>query len=189
MGRVCFERGDLSMKSQLERRVLLEKDGTYYYLLKIIRRGFDVYCTMPDLDIHHSHHESGESHFRFQHSGRQTGQEPRIVLQTGEAGELIQDGVVSVALRGLGRAAGIIWATIVIDSPDADFRVFQRTLDHCFVIPCSKIAKSEILEIGIWAVPSRNEVSFHRNNPDVDSDLLFKISDDEPQIWLFARPY
>ncbi len=41
------------------------KEGTEkYYLLKVVRRGFDVYCFPPGLGVHYSRHKSGESHFR-----------------------------------------------------------------------------------------------------------------------------
>ena len=41
------------------------KDGTnQYYLLKVQRRGFDVYCFPPHLGVHYSLPESGEAHFQ-----------------------------------------------------------------------------------------------------------------------------
>ena len=44
------------------------------------------------------------------------------------------------------------------------------------------------VEVGVWAVPARNQVSFEFNNPNISADLLYKVADCEPQIWVYARP-
>ena len=84
------------------------KEGTHqYYLLKVERRDFDVYCFLPDLGVHHSLHCSGESHFRYEGKVTKPGEEPPVALIMGEAGTPIKNGIRSASLRGLGRAAGI----------------------------------------------------------------------------------
>ena len=48
---------------------------------------------------------------------------------------------------------------------------------------------TKLIEIGVWAVPDRNKVSFEFNNPNIPADLLYKVAHCEPQIWIYARPF
>ena len=48
---------------------------------------------------------------------------------------------------------------------------------------------TSFLEIGVWAVPTRNKDSFEFNNPNVPTDLLYKVAECEPQIWVSAQPF
>jgi hypothetical protein len=166
------------------------KDGTYrYYLLKVERRDFDVYCFLPDLGVHHSLHRSGESHFRYEGKAAKPREEPPVALVMGEAGTPIKNGIRSTSLRGLGRACGICTAIFSIASLSRDIRKFNRSARECFVIdtePFSKDTKG--VEVGVWAVPDRNKVSFEFNNPNIPADLLYKVTQCEPQIWIYARP-
>jgi len=165
-------------------------DGTHqYYLLRVQRRGFDVYCFPPHLGIHFSLHESGVSHFRFEEKAGETGREPPVVLQSGEAGKPIDSGIIGVSLNELGRAAGICTALCQIDSLDEDFQEFNRKPKELFVINKGLFSKDiYLIEIGVWAVPARNEISFEFNNPNISADLLYKVSQCEPQIWIYAKP-
>jgi len=167
------------------------KDGTHqYYLLKIQRRGFDVYCFPPHLGVHYTLHESGESHFRFEEKAGETGKEPPVVLQQGEAGELIDGGIICASLKDLGRAVGICTARYPIDSLGSDFQKFNRKPKECFMIdknlPMIKGVRG--IEVGVCAVPARNEVSFKFNNLNIHADLLYKVASCEPQIWIYAQP-
>jgi hypothetical protein len=45
------------------------------------------------------------------------------------------------------------------------------------------------VEVGVWAVPDRNKISFEFNNPGISADLLYKVTKCEPQIWIYARPF
>jgi len=45
------------------------------------------------------------------------------------------------------------------------------------------------VEVGVWAAPVRNKVSFEFNNPNIPADLLYKVAYCEPQIWIYARPF
>jgi hypothetical protein len=166
------------------------KDNTHrYYLLKVQRRGFDIYCFPPHLSIHCTVHESGEGHFTFERkAASKSGREPPVVLQQGEAGTPINNGIMRASLNDLGRAAGICTAHYPINSLSNDFEEFQRSAGKCFVIDKNSFSEDvRGVEVGIWAVPARNEASFEFNNPNISSDL-YKVASCEPQIWIHARP-
>jgi len=166
-------------------------DSAYrYYLLKVQRHGFDVYCFPPHLGMHISLHESGESHFRFEEAAGETGEEPPVVLTLGEAGKPVDGGIVCAPLKNLGRAAGICTAHYPIDSLNNDFQKFNRKLKECFIIDKNSPSIKDVrgIEVGVWAVPDRNKVSFAFNNPNVPEDLLYKVTQCEPQIWIYAQP-
>ena len=167
------------------------KDGTdRYYLLKVMRRGFDVYCIPPHLGVHYSLHRSGESHFRYEEKAAKSGEEPPVALVMGEAGTPIGKGIIRAPLGDLGRASGICTAIFSIDSLSHDFRKFNRSAVECFVIDTELFSKdTKAIEVGVWAVPARNEVSFEFNNPNIPEDLLYKVAQCEPQIWIYARPF
>jgi hypothetical protein len=167
------------------------KDGTHrYYLLKVVRRGFDVYCIPPHLGVHFSLHQSGESHFRFEGKAEKTGEEPPVALVMGEAGTPIGKGIIRAPLGNLGRASGICTAIYSIDALSNDFQEFDRSAVECFVIDTELFSKNTRgVEVGVWAVPDRNKVSFEFNNPNIPADLLYKVAQCDPQIWIYARPF
>jgi hypothetical protein len=167
------------------------KEGTdQYYLLKVVRRGFDVYCFLPDLGMHYSLHESGESHFSHESEATNLGEQPPVALAMGEAGIPIKNGIQSKSLRDLGRAVGICTATFSIDSLSHEFRKFEHSVEECFVIDKASFSKdTSIIQVGVWAVPERNKSSFEFNNPNVSENLLYKVVQCEPQIWIFATPF
>ena len=170
--------------------IVIKDDAYRYYLLKVERRGFDVYCCLPDLGVHHSLHSSGESHVRYEGKATKPREEPPVALVMGEAGTPIKNGIRSVSLRGLGRASGICTAIFSIASLSHDFRKFNRSVGECFVIDTELFSKdTKAVEVGVWAVPDRNKVSFEFNNPNIPADLLYKVAQDEPQIWIYARPF
>jgi len=166
------------------------KDGTNkYYLLKVIRREFDVYCIPPHLGVHFSLHESGESHFRYEEKTAKSGEEPPLALIMGEAGTPVGKGIIRSPISDPGRASGICTAIFSIVSLNQDFRKFNRSRGKCFVIDTGIFPKGTGgIEVGVWAVPTRNQVSFEFNNPDISTDLLYKVTNCEPQIWIYARP-
>jgi len=167
------------------------KDGIHrYYLLKVVRRGFDVYCIPPDLGVHYSLHESGESHFRSEGKAAKPREEPPVALAMGEAGTPIGKGIIRAPLGDLGRASGICTAIYPIDSLSQDFRKFGRSAGKCFVIDTDLFSKdTSFVEIGVWAVPDRNKVSFEFNNPNIPANVLYTVVQCEPQIWIYARPF
>ncbi len=167
------------------------KEGTHkYYLLKVVRRGLDVYCIPPHLGVHYSLHESGESHFRYEGKAAKSGEESPVALVMGEAGTPIGKGIIRAPLGDLGRACGICTAIFSIVSLSQDFQKFYRSAGECFVIDAELFSKGASgIEVGVWAVPARNEVSFEFNNPNIPADLLYKVVQCEPQIWIYARPF
>ncbi len=107
-----------------------------------------------------------------------------------EAGTPIGKGIIRAPLSGLGRASGICTAIFSIDSLSQNFRKFNRSARECFVIDAQLFPKGiKGVEVGIWAVPARNKVSFEFNNPNIPADLLYKLAYCEPQIWIYARPF
>ena len=167
------------------------KDGSdRYYLLKVVRHGLDIYCIPPDLRVHYSLHGSGEAHFRSEGKAAQPKEQPPVALVEGEAGTPISRGIIRAPLGDLGRASGICTAIYSIDSLSHDFRKFERNAGECFVIDTDLFPKdTKLIEIGVWAVPARNKVSFEFNNPNIPADLLYKVAHCEPQIWIYARPF
>ena len=166
------------------------KDGIHrYYLLKVERSGFNVYCFPPHLGVHYSLHESGESHFRFEEKAAKHGGELPVVLVMGEAGKPIGKGIICAPLHELGRASCICTAIFSIDSISHDFRKLDRSVRECFVIDKDLLPKdTSSVEIGVWAVPTRNQISFEFNVPNIPVGLLHKVAQCEPQIWIYARP-
>jgi hypothetical protein len=166
-------------------------DGNHqYYLLKIKRNGFDIVCTPPHLGMHYTAHKSGESHFRPEEKTTKHRDELPVIMSDGEAGKPSARGIVRESLENLGRASCIFDAFYPINSLNNDFQKFSRGSKECFVIE-KDLFPNEIsfIQIGVWAVPARNEVSFEFNNPNIPADLLYKVARCEPQIWIYARPF
>ena len=167
------------------------KDGIHqYYLLKVERSGFDVYCFPPHLGVHYSLHKSGEAHFRFEGKAKKSGEEPPVALIGGEAGIPNGEGIIRASLGDMGRASCICTALYPINSLSNDFQKFKKSAGECFVIDTDLFSNdTSFVEIGVWAVPDRNKVSFEFNNPDILADLLYKVAHGDPQIWICARPF
>jgi hypothetical protein len=170
--------------------VVIKDGNAQYYLLKVMRHGFDIYCIPPHLGVHYSLHESGESHFRHEEKSAKSGYESPMALVMGEAGTPSSEGIIRASLSDLGRAAGICTAVFSIDSLSQDFQTFNRSGAECFVIDTGLFPKgTDGIEVGVWAVPARNKASFEFNNPNILTDLLHKVAYCEPQIWVYARPF
>jgi len=113
-----------------------------------------------------------------------------VALVMGEAGAPSGSGIIRAPLSDLGRASGICSAVFSIDSQNQDFQTFYRSGGECFVIDGGLFLKgTKGVEVGVWAVPARNEASFEFNNPNVPPTLLYKVAYCEPQIWVYARPF
>ena len=163
--------------------VVLRRGDDLFDLLKVERRGFDTYCFPPDVPYHYSAHESGEAHIRKEHPRREPEREPGFLLMDGEIGPRTR-------VSDLGRADCVCVVGYQIDSPDSDLRPFTGNQEPCFVIDAGSLPPgTAFLEIGVWTVPSRNEASFHFNNPGLTPESLHKVSSVEPQIWMYARPW
>jgi len=178
------------MSTKKEIFVVIKDGRNQYYLLKIVTSDCDVYCIPPILGIHLSTHESGKSHFQYDSNEKELGQEPPVILAMGEAGTLFGNGIMRASLSDLGRASCICTATYPIGSLSSDFMKFQRNAVECFIINKDSFTKdTTLVEIGVWAVPSRNKASFDFNNPDIPEGLLYKLPTCEPQIWIYARRF
>jgi hypothetical protein len=169
--------------------VTIKDDIHKYYLLKIERNGFDVYCFPPHLGLHYSLHASGESHFKVEEKVANIGEEPAIALVGGEAGTPKGEGIIRASLDDIGHASCICTALYPVNSPSNDFQTFQKSSGECFVIDIGSFPEgTRFVEIGVWAVPTRNQISFEFNVPNITADLLYKVVQCEPQIWIYARP-
>ena len=188
--RLASARGATDVPANATVFVVIREGAALYYLLKVIRRGFDVYCIPPHLGMHYSLHESGEAHFRHERNVTNPEAQPPMVLMDGEAGIRVGDGIVRAPLADLGRACGICSAMCPIGSLSNDFGSFNRSPQNCFVIDATEFpAGTDWIEVGVWAVPTRNEVSFAFSIPDIAAPLLYKLAEVEPQLWIYARRF
>jgi hypothetical protein len=113
-----------------------------------------------------------------------------VALIMGEAGTPSGKGIIRAPLSDLGRASGICSAVFSIDSLSQDFQTFNRSEEECFVIDAGLFPKgTKGVGVGVWAVPTRNKASFEFNNPNIPTNLLYKVAYCEPQIWVYARPF
>jgi len=168
------------------------KDGIHrYYLLKVERRGFNVYCFLPHLGMHYSLHESGEAYFRPEGKAGKPGEEPPVVLLNGEAGRPIYKGFMRKSLHELGSACGICTAVYPIGSLSHDFPKFNRSAGECFVIDTDSFPRgTNSVKVEVWAVPASNRASFEFNRPNIPANLLYKkVAQDDLQIWMYAEPF
>ena len=169
--------------------IIIREDNRQYYLLKVVRREFDVYCIPPHLGMHYTLHESGKAHFQPEERTKKPRRELPVVLLMGEAGKPISTGIICAPLADLGCASGICTAIFLIDSLSQDFQEFNRNPSECFVIDKDMFPKNTSgIVVGVWAVPNRNQVGFEFNNPGIDANLLYKVTSCEPQIWIYAQP-
>lgn len=166
------------------------KDGNQqYYLLKIVKRNYDVYCIPPNLGIHYTLHESGQSHFRHEAKPGDPAEQLPLLMSMGEAGTLCNDNVIVSSIRDTGRALNICNVIYSIEELDRDYLKFNRSVSECFVIDRELFpVNTNIIMVGVWAVPERNKVSFEFNNRDIDEAQFYKVEHCEPQIWIFSRP-
>jgi hypothetical protein len=165
--------------------VVLRAPQGLFSILKIIRRGVDVYCIPPGVGFHYSLHESGESHFRYDR--KIPAEMPPMVFMDGEAGVRTPKGIIRGSLADLGRAEQGCWMMSGIESPVEDYRKFTKSTVGCFVIELAElVADAALLTLGVWAVPRRNETSFWFNNRDADPSLVFRDTASDPQVWISA---
>ena len=168
--------------------VVFQDGSNRFYFLKVERRDLDVYCFVPKLGAHFSRHQSGESHFKSEGYPVSPEEQPPVIM-IGPAGETILNGVLATRLVDLGTASRICTAIFPISSLSEDFRRFNRKITNCFVVDRDLVPHgSSGLEIGVWAVPSRNKISFDWNNPGIPETFMLRATQCEPQIWLYARP-
>ncbi len=175
---------------KIEIFVAIKEDTQRYYLLKVVRRDFDVYCIPPNLGVHFTLHESGMSHFRSEGNRVEIRGEPSVALVMGEAGACVGKDIVRASLKNLTRASSICTLTCLINTLSHDFQRLDRSVRECFVIDKDALSKDKKgIEVGIWAVPASNKIGFEFNNPNIPANSLYKVSQCEPQIWIYYRPF
>ena len=140
------------------------KEGVHkYYLAKVERRGFDVFCFLPKSGFHHSLHESGESHIRNERGSKKPIKELPVILQNGEAGIPDGEGFICKSLSGLGCAIRICNVIISTNALSSDFPEFNKDVEKCFIIEKEdkelfpKDSKEAV--VSVWAVPEGNKVA------------------------------
>ena len=172
---------------EVELFIVIKEGIEKYYLLKVVRRGFDVYCFPPGLGVHYSRHKSGEAHFRSEEKATKLGDELPIMMMDGEAGPPTGEGFQHATLDDLGVASDIFNTFYPIDSLDREYRKFDRIVQECFVIDKDLLPKdTSMIQVGVSAVPARNKISFEFPNRKIPANLLYKVETCEPQIWVFA---
>lgn len=172
----------------LDVRVVLRVHTDSFYLLRVERRGFDIYCFVPRLGAHFSRHRSGQSHFKPEQE-LSVPDEPPPVIMIGPAGEIVPRAVLEAPLADLGVASRVCSAIFPISKPAEDFRQLDRKTAGCFVIDTKALPEATTgLEIGVWAVPSRNKISFEWQHRDIPHNMVHRLAGCEPQVWVCARP-
>lgn len=175
------------MATQTGIYVVINDGNQRYYLLKVIRRGFDVYCFPPHLGVHVSVHASGTIHFT-EEEGTGNGDEIAVALMMGQAGRMMGRGIVGSPLSADGPAIGICTCIYPVTDIADDFPEFARNRQNVFVIDANALPVNTIfIVVGVWGVPDRNQEMFQYANPDVREDLIYK-SPGVPPIWIYARP-
>ena len=112
------------------------------------------------------------------------------MMFNGEAGTPSGKGIIREPLADLGRASCIYTTVYRIDSLSKDFQKFNRSVEECFIINKDFFSNDiKLIEIGVWAVPARNKISFEFYHPNILAGLLYKVTQCEPQIWIYARPF
>jgi hypothetical protein len=177
---------------KIETRVVIRKGNDLYYLLKVVRQEFDVYCAVPNLGLHHSLHKSGTTHFLGDKASVAPENQPPVIVMSASAGYKQGNDFVVSSLEYLNEASGIFSAIYSsIDDPSKnDYKRLNRNIRECFVIDAMSFPKdTSKLEIGVWAVSKGGECNFTWNNPGITESMLFKVERCEPQIWIYARPF
>ena len=176
-------------KSNTEVFVVVKDGCDLYYLLKVQRRGFDLYCFSPHLGAHYSLHESGEFHTTPDRMPEE-GPEPPPVIVMSTVGVRNADGIWHTPFAdNPDQAYSMFSAIYPIDSLSGDFTRFTRRPKELFVIDKDLFAKgTEWIMVDVWAVPDNNKLIFKYNNPDIPEGLMYKVADVEPQLWVYAKP-
>ena len=181
------------MEVKLDRiahRVLIKDEDSYYYILKVEQHNSETFCFFPKAGFHFTEHKSGEAHIQAEPKSTKTTEGIPIAVTTGAAGQPFGTGFRHQTPDNLGAADSITEVLVLIDSLDSEYQKYNRRLEDCFVIDKALLSEdTSLLHNGVWYVPSRNKVSFEFNNRDIPDHLLYKVTQCEPQIWIFAEPF
>ena len=88
----------------------------------------------------------------------------------------------------MGREEAIFTAVFFVCTLDDDYKLYTRNIAKHFVIDTAGFEHDfEGIQISVWAVSSRNPISFRFNGPLVSPSLLYKVTDTEAQSWVYAK--
>ena len=179
-----------SVSDNIEFRVLIEDGDNYYYILKVEHHDLETFCFLPDAGFHFTEHQSGEAHIQTEKSGERPAKGIPIGITTGSAGQPCGTGFRHETPQDLGVAYSITDLFVPLDSLDSEFEKYRRDVMGCFIIDRALLPENtSLVHIGLWHVPSRNKASFEFNNKDIPAYLLHRVTQCEPQIWAFAKPF
>lgn len=178
-----------SISDKIEFRVLIKDGESYYYILKVEHHDSETFCFLPDAGFHLTEHQSGETHIQAEKNVKKPPKGIPIAITTGEAGPPLGSGYRHENTKISGAASSITDSLVLLDSLDSEYRKYHRNVEGCFIIDRALLPDdTSLVHIGVWHVPTRNEFSFWWNNKDISDDLLHKVTQCEPQIWVFAKP-
>lgn len=176
-----------SVSDKIEFRVLIKDGDSYYYILKVEHHDSETFCFFPDAALHFTEHQSGEAHIQAE---KRPAKGIPIGITTGEAGSPCGSGFRHEIPEDLGAARSITDLFVPLDSLESEYQKYHRNVEGCFIIDKALLPdNTSLVHIGIWYVPSRNKASFEFNNRDIPECLLHRVTQCEPQIWAFAKPF
>ena len=179
-----------SVSDKIEFRVLIKDGDSYYYILKVEHHDLETLCFFPDAGFHFTEHQSGEAHIQTEKNEKRPAKGIPIVITTGSAGEPCGKGFRHETPEDLGVASLITNFLVPLDSLDSEYQKYHRNVVGCFIIDRALLPENtSLVHIGLWYVPARNEESFWFNNKDIPECLLHRVTQCEPQIWVFAKPF
>ena len=172
--------------------VVVRDEGQLFRLLKVERRGDDIYGFIPGLGQHYSQHASGQTHFRKE-VGRGTTVQPPVIVMSG-VGEPTSEGIRVASgthMRDFGRADAVFTVWFAWSTPKEDYPPFRnRSAEHSVQLDRGSFAPAtEMIEIGVWTVSPRNKPSFYAPGGPAsrpDFRLLFVDEAFDPQTWVYA---
>ena len=174
-----------SVSDTVEFRVLIKDGESYYYILRVERRKSETFCFSPHAGFHFTEHQSGEAHIKGEKSEGRASEGTPIAMDTGEAGPPCGDGFG----HDLGSSRSITNVYVLLDCLDSEYPKYHRNVEGCFIIDKALLPDStSLVRVGVWDVRSNNEVSFWFNNKGIAGCPLHKVTQCEPQIWVFAEP-
>ena len=176
-----------SVSDRIEFRVLIKDGDSYYYILKVERHEAEIFCFYPDAGFHFTEHQSGEAHIQPEETPAKG---IPIAVTTGSAGTPYGSGFRHDIPEYLGAARSITDLFVLLDSLDSEYRKYHRNIEGCFIIDRALLPdNTNLVHVGLWHVPPNNEASFWFNNKDIPEYLLHRVTQCEPQIWAFAKPF
>lgn len=179
-----------NVSDKIEFCVLIKDGVNYYYILKVAHHDSETFCFFPDAGLHFTEHKSGEAHIQAEKNEERSAKGIPIGITTGSAGQPFGSGFRHETPEDLGVARSITDLFVPLDSLDSEFQKYPRSVEGCFIVDKALLPEdTSLVHIGLWYVPSRNKASFEFNNKDIPEYLLHIVTQFEPQIWIFVKPF